>query len=513
MRLPFTRIAAEFCEPFRAPAGYRAALIAVFVLINGLILYNAYMHHSKVGYDSGCHLNYVRAFTGLHLVTPEESEEFYSPPLPYVIPALFDRITGMRLNLFWPGKVGQLVNALLSCGLTWYLLKACRLISPRPSLRLGALAFLGLLPVYYKTFAFVRGEPYVAFFAVAVLYYVILLFIRRRFSTGSALLLGGALGLCALSRQWGIFLFPAVGLFGAFQWICCPGDRRGIAKALCLSLLLGSLIGGWFYVAQRCRYGSTTAFNRKPMPTFAFSNQPASFYFGLGLDKLFTNPLYPSFANQFLPTFYSELWGDYEGYFVVWAKDLRQSRGFIQCLGGEGNIVPVGPTPPWMETNVHSIRGYLGRVNAVSLFPSALALIAVVWAGMIAFRPTGDRLQERRQSDCIRFLLMAIAISAMGYLWFLVMFPSIGKGDTIKASYMLHLYPLLAVIVGLFLCRMERYSRKLYYSVWAVLLLVFVHNVPVMITHYPICRYYNTPIPSDAQSDVVHKTVNLICGE
>jgi hypothetical protein len=86
--------------------------------------------------------------------------------------------------------------------------------------------------VYYKTFAFVRGEPYVAFFAVVVLYYVVLILVRKRFFTVHALLLGCALGCAALSRQWGMFLFPAVGLFGAVQWIRCPGDRlaSGIAS-------------------------------------------------------------------------------------------------------------------------------------------------------------------------------------------------------------------------------------------------------------------------------------------
>jgi hypothetical protein len=113
-RFMLARIQMVLFGPFRATAGYRAALIAVYVLINGLVLYNACVHHSKVGYDSGAHLSYVRAIAELHLVSSKDSEEFFSPPLPYAIPAVFDRATGMRLNLFWPGKVEQLVNFLLS---------------------------------------------------------------------------------------------------------------------------------------------------------------------------------------------------------------------------------------------------------------------------------------------------------------------------------------------------------------------------------------------------------------
>ena len=72
--------------------------------------------------------------------------------------------------------------------------------------------------MYYKTFSFVRGEPYVAFFAMLTLYYLLVLFIRKRFTSANAALLGIAMGLCALSRQWGLLLFPAVFLFMGWQW-------------------------------------------------------------------------------------------------------------------------------------------------------------------------------------------------------------------------------------------------------------------------------------------------------
>jgi hypothetical protein len=455
----------------------------------------------------------------LHFPTPEESEEFFSPPLPYVLPAVFDRLTGMRLNLFWAGKFGQLVNVLLSCGLTWYLLKICRLIDSRPALRIGALGFLGLLPVYYKTFAMVRGEPYVAFFSVVTVYYVLLIFVRKQFSWKNALLLSTAMAACALSRQWGIFLFPAVGLFAAIQWLRYSENRGAIAKATCTALGLGSVVGSSFYLYLRHEYGSTTSFNRKPMPSFCLSNQPADFYFSLGNGRLFTRPVNHAFPNQFLPIFYTETWGDYWGVFVFYGQS-RGERGFIPgaCVvdiladkkvagwfSPERESLPKPEeryvarrvespedevTPAWLDTNLSWARNYLGRVNAVSLFPTALAVVAMAWSAAFMFRRTEAGSIKRRRAESLWFLCLAILVTLGGYAWFLLMYPSIGKGDTIKATYMLSLFPMAAVLVGMFMADVRRRAKKTYWIVGLLLILVVIHNLPAMVSQYTMTRYY-----------------------
>jgi hypothetical protein len=43
------------------------------------------------------------------------------------------------------------------------------------------------------------------------------------------------------------------------------------------------------------------------------------------------------------------------------------------------------------------------------------------------------------------------AFSVVGYLWFLIRYPSPNKGDTIKATYLLHIMPIVGICVGLLL--------------------------------------------------------------
>lgn len=308
--------ASKFCmkltEPFRSGKRYNIALIVIFTMMNGLVLINCRLHAPWVGYDANAHLSYIKALSGFHLVTPADSREFFSPPLPYLLPALFYALTG---KLILAAKFAQLLNFFASVGLTWFLLKSCHLLSPRPSLKTGTLVFLAILPVYYKTFSFVRGEPYVAFFAMIIFYFSLVILVRKRFTFRNILFLGCAMGCAALSRQWGLLLIPAVILFGLWQVILYRSFRNQILKSLSIGLLISFIISGWFYCNLKYRYGSFTTFNGKPAARFSFHNQPSRFYFGTGDGKLFTDSEEPSFSNEFLPVFHSEVWGDYlEGF-------------------------------------------------------------------------------------------------------------------------------------------------------------------------------------------------------
>src|SRR5262249_54013988 len=143
---------------------------------------------------------------------------------------------------------------------------------------------------------------------------------------GNVPLLGITLGLLVLSRQMGFFLFPAligwVGILALHE-----KQKRGrFCKALVIALSISFTVGAWFYLVLLKNYGSVTAFNRSARHSLTFSSQPGEFYFGLGTDKLFSDPLRPSFPNQFIPIFYSEMWGDYWEYFVVYGKDTRTGR-------------------------------------------------------------------------------------------------------------------------------------------------------------------------------------------
>lgn len=465
-------------DPFRQDNRIDWRLVVVFLAINGLVLANARLHDPRIGYDNRSYFDYVETLATARLVTPQDSREFFSPPLPFSLPAL---LLG-RLGIIWAMKYAQYLNVFLSIGLTWYLLRTCALVEDRSSLRLGALVFLGILPVYYKSFAFVRGEPFVAFFTMIILYYSLRVFLRREFTLRHGVILGLGMGLSAMSRQWGVLFFPSVFLLLIFSWIRFRPLRSSIAKVIAVSAVLAMVVGGWFYLHLRIRHGTFLAFNRKSAPSFSLSNQPPDFYIGLTPRLLFRRPFRPHYANQFIPMLYSEIWGDYWGFFSVSSKDTRSGNH----LNGRrlAAILDTGNRPDWLETNYDTMVPYLGNVNLVSFLPSLLAVFSMGFAAVELLRTIRNNGLLEGQGLIPAFLLLSIATIMLGYFWFLIMYPKPDKGDTVKATYILQVFPMVSILVSDVLRKIERRSQALFYGALAMLFAVSVHNLPAMVTQY-----------------------------
>ena len=109
-----------------------------------------------------------------------------------------------------------------------------------------------------------------------------------------------------------------------------------------------------FYIYLYSTSGSAISFNKDPMK-FSFSNQPNYFYNPINEDalKIFTKPIRGNFDNQLFPILYSDLWGDYWGYFSFTSSNLEQGRN--QLLIGD----------------------YLARVNLISLLPTFVLILSL----------------------------------------------------------------------------------------------------------------------------------------
>jgi 4-amino-4-deoxy-L-arabinose transferase-like glycosyltransferase len=468
----------KLASPFLNKGRLNTVLLVAFLVINGLVLVNAVLHDPTVEYDASDHLAIIKyVASNAEWPTAKQTNEFFSPPLPYLLPAFV-----LRMHLFDANgafKFAQLINVGLSFFLTFFLLKICdRLDANNAWLKFMALALLGILPVYYRTFAFVRGEPYVATFAVLSTYQALHLFSAQK-KLVPALILGVELGLLILSRQWGFFLFPAIGIIAALlDW----KERHFVFIGWTMvSFFIAFVVGGWFYLLLLRQYGTASAFNKTPAASFSFSNQPLTFYIGMGDGLLFRDPIRPAFVNQFFPIFYADTWGDYWMYFTVYGRDKRNG----ELLSGVSllNAAQTNPLPSWLETNYLSIGNYLGRLNLLALLPSLLLLAGFVFGLVSMFRLRGSCLQS--ESEAAQALLsLIVLLSFLGYAWFLIRYPALDTGNTIKASYLIQVFPLIAVLGAYLLKRMGERWYYLECAASVVLVLIFVFNFPAFITHF-----------------------------
>ncbi|MCM8782616.1 MAG: glycosyltransferase family 39 protein, partial [Candidatus Omnitrophica bacterium] len=350
-------------------------LVIIFLLINGIVLYNAVFHTPWIGYDGGPHVRNIVILSEFRLPSKEETYMFYMPPLTYFLPAML-YATG-RFSLFIIFKIAQLFNVACSIGLTFYLLKICAIIRPNNTpFKILSLSFLGMLPVYYKTFAFIRGEPILSFLTVFAIYKTLIIFVKKDLRPYNIIVLGITFGLMILTRQTAFFTFPAIFIFVAISIFKDRQKWKSFFVATVCAFLIAFIVGGWFYMHLRKTSGKVVAYNVPPKKGFSFSNQPLKFYLGLGNGKLFADPIRKAFPNQFFPIFYSEVWGDYLCYFNVYGKIVKDGK-FIEGLALE-KVLSKNPSIDLVETNRYTIGRYLGRVNFVSLFPSG-----IIWLGLV----------------------------------------------------------------------------------------------------------------------------------
>lgn len=470
-------LASALKTPFQNNGKTDRLLLAVFLVINLLVLVNNTLHNPEMGYDAEDHLNYMRTLP-YRLPTQQDTAEFFSPPLPYFVPSLADKACHAILG-DWDsptsiddcrkvaGKTAQAINFIFSIGITLLFIQIAETLRPGSrTLKIASLALLGVMTVYYKSFAQARGEPYVAFFTVWAIYLVLRLIQNRdRLIWKDGLFLGLILGLLGLSRQWGFMLFPAVIALVPLAWIA---DRKldwRLSKVFATGMVVAFLVSGWFYIYLYLNYGTFTAFNRNTKG-FSFSNQPDSFYRTTGLKNLalFKTPTRNTFNNTFIPIFYSEVWGDYWGYFV-----FIRDKSYL-AVNGVGNQAQITP--------------YLGRVNAVSVYPTLIMLGGVLVGAWSLFKLLRSKPEDRTRNLFYAFLFTFLASAFVLYMYFLISYPNLLKGDTIKATYMLHALVILPLLGGELLERIQSYKRLAYSAAMLLLALVFLHNLPAMITRY-----------------------------
>jgi 4-amino-4-deoxy-L-arabinose transferase-like glycosyltransferase len=475
---------AEVLEPFRHDGRLHKPLLILFVLVNALVLVNAVLHNPRRGYDAKDHLDYIKTLAEQRRIpTCADTAQCYIPPLPYMLPALL-MATG-HVSLEQAAKLAQLTNVLIALALTYYLLKICALLRPHDiRLRISSLLLFGMLPVFYKTFSLIRGEVYLPLLIVFLAYTLLSIFVGGKVTVANILFAGAALGLAVLARQWGLLMVPAVAIFMLYIWFRDHSQLHTILFVGLACAIIPVVVAGWYYGIMLGRYGTLTAWDR-PASKLSLSVFPPEFYFGLGSGKLFTDPVRPSFSNQFPAIFYSDTWGDYSGYFLIYLKDTTTGR-YLSGKEQERVLGSGTPLPAHMVTNRFTLNRYLGEVNLVSLLPSLILIGGLVYSVIMLRRLLQKERPEPAAEASLLFLLIVV-FSMAGYTWYLLRYQHAGAGgDLIKATHMMQIFPFLGLLGGQLLARLDARQPRLWLGLMILLGVVLLHNLPAMVTHYPI---------------------------
>ncbi|MBI4369654.1 MAG: hypothetical protein HY547_05430 [Elusimicrobia bacterium] len=461
----------------------RMAAIGFFVAINLLVLANVILHDPSIAYDAIQHLSYINVLAQGRLPEPSETAQFFAPPMPYALPALLQYLH--IAPFLWIIKIAQIFNFLLSLGITWLLWRLCERLRPGNfRLKTTALLILAMMAAHHRSMVMVRGEPWLAFFTLLSMNQAVGILNQKSPKLKNTLTLAASLAGLALSRQWGILVWPAIAATIFFNSPSLPREAdkmRGSLlkpeiKAIIGAFAIALSVSGWFYARLYFKFGSATAFNRVQETSWKLSNQPKEFYVGRDWNKLFTDPIRPSLANQFPLIFYSDLWGDYWGYFSVYGWDKNLDR-YIPGIMLESRLRN-GATPE-IVTNRYQMAQKLGHANIAGIIPSLLIFAGFIGAVIETIK---NRYLFASREQTLVLALLILAFSMAGYLWFLIGHPDPKKGDTIKAGYMLQILPLLAILGADALEKIKSHSKRPARILLLVLGVAAIHNTPLLLT-------------------------------
>lgn len=473
-----TSLSSRVFDVFRVEGRWSWPILLTFLIIQLIVLYNALAHDGRFGYDGPGHMAYVRTLAEGRLPTPQDSHEFFSPPLPYVPAAIAWRLLDASSNdtrAILALKVGQLVQFLGSILACWSVLAIAKLVRPDGFMRLASLVALGIVPTHYRTFAMVRGEPLMVALLLLGTYFVLRCYAIDRPTYRKAILAGLLLGGAVLCRQWAFFALPALGLVGLWRLIV-DADRRRATLLTGLALLASAaLVGGWYYAHLHREYGSIRAFNRPPEEEEAevkAQTPPDQL-----LRAMVKAPVRDAFNHHPFWLFYADMWGDYWNYFATYARDHR------------GRLVKAVLIERTVEsgrskgTNARTMPAYLGRVCAVSIVPT-LALLGGLVYGLWQIR-RWPRSVEASQRIVLPLVSLGVIFTLAGYCWFVATYPNV-RLDTVKASYPLQIYPLIALTTAAMWCVLRDRWPRVAVTLGVLLLAVFAHNAGTLFTRYSL---------------------------
>ncbi|HEU0336133.1 MAG TPA: hypothetical protein VFR43_06235, partial [Gaiellaceae bacterium] len=142
---------------------------------------------------------------------------------------------------------------------------------------------------------------------------------------------------------------------------------------------------------------------------------PASFFFDLALDDVFSRPYAAHYSNRLAADLYTDWWGDY---WRSWE------------IPDQLHVRPAElPSEYERPRVVQSIAGLLPTVAGIVGFV-ALAVLAV-----------------RRRDAALLALVLSGALLALSFVGFLIRYPKL-DGDNIKALYVLNAAPVAALSAG-----------------------------------------------------------------
>lgn len=515
----FNQLKSILLTPFNYSNGINKVAFYLFLLINLIVLFNVVSHSPRGIYDRDGHMELVFAYSEGRIPDVTDGREYHSAYLPYLIPAAAYKISNeLQLNqvftlddhqdsvlarriyqyfLSWhddpnyaiAAKAGQFQMFFVSIGITYLLAVLCKkIMQENPIFQVVSLATLGILPVYYRSLSMIRGEPYLAFFLLSTLLFTINIYNEKNASLKNILFAGLSIGFAVLSRHMGLILGPMIAIYALILVILKEINLRYFLKTIFPIGIIAILLAATFFVPYLYNndyafFPKAEAFNNYPS-TFSFSNISPDYFTDFALDTLFIDPVRPEFSNTFFPILYADTFGDYWGYFLIRGIDIETGKylGSSTLSGYYYDFLFLDKSfPPekfnW-ETNRYEMGIYLGVINALSL----PILFMFIHGFFLAIQSVFQAFWKRSQI-ILSGQGLIVTLLFGNFLMFLYLVIRYGGNEMVKATYILHVFPLLSILSGYSFTQIQKLKKIPNLLIYA-LVIIIIFRIPSLFSHW-----------------------------
>jgi 4-amino-4-deoxy-L-arabinose transferase-like glycosyltransferase len=402
-------------RPVATPLWATVSISALSLAILFIGMWNATRAPVYGGYDAQEHIDY--AYNLIHhgrLPNQTQGGEFYTPPGFYAIAGVALWI-GQLIGTHEPPHLALYLNAIYMLVTAGVLLTLARLLFPRrPVVWVASIGFFAFLPVVAKTEGMFYPETLNMLLSVAAVTLASWMLLRRKLSLRWLLLLGVVLGAGQLVRASAIFTFASIAATFVVAAATPRFRQRMPLRTVGIAIALVIALASPWYLRQVLKYHTLPHLAVSQYWTGVHHSSPARLpYFRFSKDDLFNQPVRPFFINEAFPVMYTEIWGDWFGY---WAWSGYSA----------------GPSPEGLAV--------LRQQTKVGILPTILAIVG--WIGLWG-------IALRRRADGVALIpLLLLPLLAVGAVFWRAYATPTPDGNLVKASYALTSVPIWALGFG-----------------------------------------------------------------
>ena len=427
-------------------------MVLFFAFLLFFRLHNAINFNPYWGYDGGAHLEYIKmVMEKWRVPTMAENYLGWHEPLFYFLYAILGKAASAFCHnnfLTCTVKILQIISALLSVVMIFLVYKISQKFSNNKNVWLAAVVGSGLISVMTETSNYLTNEL-LATFLIVSLFHCFIVFSQRGWNIKRIGLIGLISGVALLTK-----LSAAIFVLALVIWFLYKAVYEKRVKYLFyvfIFLFLSFLLYTPWAIYKVKNLGGAFSINIFEDKIKEDRKLPEAFFHSFN-GEIFTNPFWMTGSNSFISVIFADAFSDY--YAIANNVD-------------KNNLTVPDEEKFWTEAGSF-VTNVKFRLSILLLYFSVF-FVFIFTAGVLGL--FWRWLKNKFRPNANLFFLIFIAGCFLALFYNAAKYPFLERG-TLKASFILPLWPLLMIVGFAWLAAILKKIKKEFF--WVVVWFIMI---------------------------------------